>query len=128
MRSATRWLPAVLMMGAIFFFSSIPGSRLPFFGQWDVVVKKGGHLTGYAMLGVAYFYALPPRLSISYRALMALLMAVMFAVSDEFHQFFVEGRHSQLRDVMIDTLGATTALLAAVFYSSNSNSNKRSAS
>jgi VanZ family protein len=55
-------------------------------------------------------------------------MAVTFAVSDEFHQFFVEGRTSTLRDVLIDALGSTLALLGAVLYSSNSNSSRRSAS
>src|SRR3972149_3853806 len=75
MRPVYRWIPALAMMGAIFFFSSIPASRLPFFGEWDLVVKKGGHVTGYALLGVSYFYALPPRLSTSYRALPALLLA-----------------------------------------------------
>jgi VanZ family protein len=128
MRPAYRWIPALAMMGAIFFFSSLPASRIPFFGEWDLVVKKGGHVTGYALLGVSYFYALPPRLSTPYRALTALLMAVTFAVSDEFHQFFVEGRTSSLRDVLIDSLGSTLALLGAVFYSSNSNSSRRSAS
>jgi VanZ family protein len=128
MRPAYRWIPALVMMGAIFFFSSLPASRIPFFGEWDLLVKKGGHVTGYAMLGVSYFYALPPRLSTSYRALTALLMAVTFAVSDEFHQFFVEGRTSTLRDVLIDALGSTLALLGAVLYSSNSNSSRRSAS
>jgi VanZ family protein len=59
---------------------------------------------------------------------MALLMAVLFAASDEFHQSFVEGRTSTLRDVLIDALGSTLALLGAVVYSSNSNSSRRSAS
>jgi VanZ family protein len=116
------------MMVAIFLFSSLPASRIPFFGEWDLYVKKGGHVIGYAMLGVSYFFALPPRLSPSYRAFTALLMAVLFALSDEFHQSFVEGRTSTLRDVLIDALGSTAALLAAVAYSSNSSSSSRSAS
>jgi VanZ family protein len=49
-------------------------------------------------------------------------MAVLFALSDEFHQSFVRGRHSALRDVGIDSLGALLALLAATVYSSNSSS------
>ena len=55
-------------------------------------------------------------------------MAILFALSDEFHQSFVEGRTSTLRDVLIDGIGATVALLATVGYSSNSSSNSRSAS
>jgi VanZ family protein len=117
-----RWIPAIAMMGAIFAFSSLTPERIPFFGEYDLLVKKGGHALGYAMLATAYFFALPGRLNPLYRAALSLLMAVLFALSDEFHQSFVRGRHSALRDVGIDTLGAAVALLAATVYSSNSNS------
>jgi len=110
------------MMAAIFAFSSLPVEAIPFFGEYDLLVKKGSHAIGYAMLGVAYYFALPSRLSPLYRGLLSFLMAVLFALSDEFHQSFVRGRHSALRDVGIDSLGAALALLAAMIYSSNSSS------
>ncbi len=127
-RSAFRWVPAMLMMGIIFLASSTPASHLPYFGAIDLLVKKGGHAIGYALLGLAYFYAMPGRLSIPYRAVMALLMAILFSLSDEFHQSFVEGRTSTLRDVLIDTGGATLALLTAAIYSSSSRSSSNSGS
>jgi VanZ family protein len=128
MRTAFRWAPAILMMGFIFLASSTPASRLPYFGALDLLVKKGGHAIGYALLGLSYFYALPGRLSIPYRVVTALLMAVLFSLSDEFHQSFVEGRTSSLRDVLIDTGGATLALFAAAIYSSSSKSRSNSGS
>jgi VanZ family protein len=124
--SPLRWVPAFVMMGLIFLLSSLPASRLPDFGPVDFIIKKGGHATGYALLGLAYFFALPPRLSAGYRAVLALIMALLFALSDEYHQSFVEGRTSSLRDVAIDGGGATIALAIASIYSSNSRS--RSAS
>jgi VanZ family protein len=51
---------------------------------------------------------------------------VLFSLSDEFHQSFVQGRHSSLRDVLIDGAGAATALLFGSLYSSNSRSNSTS--
>jgi VanZ family protein len=123
---ALRWLPALVMMGVIFLASSTPATELPFFGRWDVLIKKGGHALGYAMLGLSYFYALPSRLSRGYRWWMAWLMAIVFALSDEFHQYFVEGRGSSLRDVGIDSLGAGLALLLGAAYSSNSDSSSPS--
>ena len=39
-------------------------------------------------------------------ALAALAIAVLYAVSDEFHQSFVEGRNGSPLDVGIDTVGA----------------------
>ena len=116
------------MMGLIFIASSTPASQIPFFGAIDLLVKKGGHALGYALLGWSYFHALPRRLSVPYRAAMALLMAVLFSLSDEFHQSFVEGRTSALRDVLIDTGGATLALFAAALFSSSSKSSSSSGS
>ncbi len=121
-----RWLPSIALMGVIFILSGQPASNLPFFGEYDILVKKLGHATGYALLGIAYYFALPPRLRAGYRWMLALLMAVLFALSDEFHQSFVEGRTSSLVDVMIDTAGAAVALTFAVIYSSNSNSKSNS--
>lgn len=121
-----RWLPALLLMAVIFLLSSTPASRLPHFGTIDLLIKKGGHATGYALLALAYYFALPPRLSPVYRGVLAFVMALLFALSDEFHQSFVEGRTSSLRDVGIDSAGAAIALFFGVFYSSNSRSKSNS--
>ncbi len=114
------------MMAAIFVFSSLPASSIPDFGALDLLLKKGGHALGYGLLGLAYYYALPPRLTHRYRWLMALLMAILFSLSDEYHQSFVEGRGSTLIDVGIDTAGASLALLLGGRYLSNSSSNSTS--
>jgi len=118
-----RWVPSIVIMGAIFFFSSLPASRVPSFGEWDLLIKKAGHASGYALLGLAYFIALPPRLSSGFRWVLAMIMAILFALSDEFHQSFVQDRNSSIIDVGIDAIGAAIALTIAAFYSSNSSSN-----
>lgn len=123
MNTLLRWIPALIMMGIIFTLSSTPGSLVPYFGEVDVLIKKGGHAVGYAVLALSYYFALPRRLSKGYRFVMAWLMALLFALSDEYHQSFVEGRNSTIRDVMIDGAGAGIALLLGLIYSSNSNSN-----
>jgi len=121
-----RWIPALGMMAAIFALSSLPADRLPFFGAYDVLIKKGAHATGYALLGWTYFHALPSRLTPAYRGALSFLMALLFALSDEFHQSFVRGRHSTLTDVGIDSLGAVLALGVTTLYSSNSSSSSTS--
>ena len=108
------------MMGIIFLSSGTPASQLPYFGEYDIWVKKGGHVVGYSLLGLAYYFAMPSSLSRGYRFLMAWMMALLFALSDEYHQSFVEGRTSSVLDVAIDGLGAGAALILGVRYSSNS--------
>ena len=103
-----RWLPALLMMLIIFLFSSQPSSDLPDFSWADTIVKKGGHLVGYAILALSYWYAF--RMQQDKRGL-AWLLAVLYALTDEFHQTFVPGRHSTIWDVLIfDNFGAMLSL------------------
>jgi VanZ family protein len=109
--SLLRWLPAILIMTVIFGFSSTPSTKLPNFGQWDFVFKKGGHMFGYGLLACAYWYGL--RFEKRCWGL-ALLFALLYAVSDEFHQSFVPGRHPSWVDVLgFDSGGASIGLALA---------------
>lgn len=98
-----------MLMGMIFVFSSIPSDRLPGFeGPLDVIVKKGGHMLGYGLLALAYLRgtgASRPRVWF-----LAWALAVLYALTDEFHQSFTAGRGATLRDVGIDAVGAALAL------------------
>jgi|SRR5450759_1275443 VanZ family protein len=103
-----QWLPAFLIMGAIFCFSSIPSQEMPNFGNWDTLFKKSGHLLGYAMLAAAYLRGIH---SLGWRAVsIALVCVVLYSVTDEFHQSFIPGRTSTLIDVGIDTIGGAFGL------------------
>jgi VanZ family protein len=95
------------MMALIFLASNTPGRDLPHFGYSDLVAKKGGHVVGYALLALAYLYAIGPRGLIAPRAAwIAVTLATVFALSDEIHQVFIPGRSAAAGDVMIDAAGA----------------------
>lgn len=101
-----RWLPALMLMIAIFAFSSRTSNELPNFGGWDYLVKKSAHGIGYGLLALSYLRALPNR---NYK--LAWLLAVLYSLTDEFHQSFVPGRRASLIDVFVfDNLGAIIAL------------------
>jgi VanZ family protein len=102
-----RWWPSVLVMVLIFCLSSIPSSELPDFGRWDFAIKKGAHALGYALLGLLYRKGLGARPRDSGRAW---LLTIFYAMTDEFHQSMVAGRHSSLIDVCIDGLSSALAL------------------
>lgn len=81
---------------------------------WNVVfvVRKGAHLTEYAVLAVLLWWGIrggrtgwPKRV-----AGPAWLVATGFAFTDEFHQMFVPGRQGSLWDVLIDSVGAAGGL------------------
>jgi VanZ family protein len=98
-------------MGVIFVASNTPSAQIPSAGPWDLLVKKGGHLLSYALLAWLWLRALqsalPPR-PLTYAVL---VIAVIYAISDEFHQTFVPGRNGTAVDVLIDSIGALFAIL-----------------
>ena len=102
-----RWLAIAGWMVLIFFFSSQP--QLPSVPDpWaDLIFKKGAHFTVYAVLAVLFRRGLPPS---RWSWALSLVLTVLYAASDEWHQSFVPGRHPQLTDVLIDLCGATTGL------------------
>lgn len=103
-----RWLPAALIMAVIFGFSSTPSVELPNFGLLDLVVKKGAHMLGYGLLALAFWYGLRFEKRLCW---LALLFAVLYAISDEFHQSFVPGRHPSWVDVLLFDGGGSAILL-----------------
>jgi VanZ family protein len=99
------------MMSLIFIASSMPGQKLPAFGTIDFLVKKGGHMLGYAILAGCYFHALAGSTrSTRQQYLLAVILAFLYAVSDEAHQAFTPMRSSSAIDVGIDTTGAAIGL------------------
>ncbi len=106
-----RWGPVAFIMVVIFVASALPSSDLPEFGAWDVFVKKGGHMLGYALLGMTCLRALNNAKSIMRsQFVIALCLAVLYAISDEFHQSFVPGRTASPWDVCIDAIGGFIGL------------------
>jgi VanZ family protein len=81
------------------------------------VIRKGGHVTEYAILGMLCWRAVrqPPggeAGSWSWRdAGIAMTVAVLFAASDEFHQAFVPSRTASPWDVLVDACGAAAGLV-----------------
>ena len=98
------WAPLVLWAGAIFALSSIPSLDTGL-GIWDLVLRKLGHLVEYAILGALLARALRHPAA-------AFLVAAAYAVTDEVHQSFVEGRVGSPVDWGIDALGAALGVLA----------------
>ena len=110
-RALMSWWPAAFVMAAIFVLSSQPSDALPLLGWADALVKKGGHVLGYAALAVAYWRGLdwkPRQLRIAW------LLAFIYGITDELHQVVVAGRHASAWDVFLfDAPGAALGLWLA---------------
>jgi VanZ family protein len=107
-----RWVAVVLWAGVIFVLSAIPSLASPFAPFYDFVLRKLAHMGVYAILMVLLFRALQGHTDSKRHALLlAALLAVLYSLSDEWHQTFVAGRYGSFRDVWIDILGIVAGYL-----------------
>lgn len=109
-----KWLPALLTMAVIFWFSSQPSNEIPNLGLADRIIKKAGHVSEYAVLSFWIWRALDFRKE---RRWLVWLIAILYAATDEYHQSFVIGRFPSVWDVVIfDNAGALISLWVAQRY------------
>lgn len=102
------YLPLFLWALVIFLFSSQPTGSASEIHWQDFVVKKSAHLFVYAVLATLSFRAFLSSGVKKEKALMyAVIFAMLYGASDEFHQKFTPGREPHIRDVIIDTIGAS---------------------
>jgi VanZ family protein len=109
-RALLRAIAPLLLMGAIFYLSA--QSSTGEYPWWEVIVRKLGHVSGYALLTGLWWWAL--RGVVTKPLLVAVCIALAYACTDEFHQSFVPGRTGTPVDVGIDSIGmAIAAMLIA---------------
>lgn len=105
MKFVLLWGPVLLVMGLIFFFSSLPDPGGPPGGISD----KTAHVLIYATLGGSLVRALAggriTAMTLT-RILLAAALGTLYGVSDEIHQHFVPPRTPDILDVVADSIGA----------------------
>ena len=104
MRAISRFGPPLALMAVIFFLSAQPDLSSGL-GVWDTIGRKLVHMAAYGLLWWLWYRALALR-----SPLPAVAITLAYAVSDEFHQTFVEGRHGTPVDVLIDAAGMGIAV------------------
>jgi VanZ family protein len=133
------WILVLVWMTIIFYFSSQPGEKSSEIssGFVEVVVeiaekvvpntapnldynnlhlhiRKQGHFFMYFVLGILTINALT-KMGVKGKRIIwiSLLICVAYAITDEIHQLFVPGRSGEVRDVLIDSIGASIGI---IFY------------
>jgi VanZ family protein len=127
------WLPPILWMGVIFWFSTDTFSGghtesslellLRAIGlsvepavleHVNFLIRKTAHLAAYAILGLLLFRAFRSRNVQRWRlkwAVSAFLIAAAYALLDEYHQSLTQERTASLADSVLDMVGSLGALV-----------------
>ncbi|MEK7452940.1 MAG: VanZ family protein [Patescibacteria group bacterium] len=110
------WLPVLLWGFLIFYLSSIPNLKSSF--EADFILRKFAHIFEYFILAVLVFNAwlktFKRQIDFKKIAFYVFIIASFYAISDEFHQSFVFGRHGDIKDVFMDSIGVLCGVI--IFY------------
>jgi VanZ family protein len=128
----SNWLPVVIWLAFIALESTdmmsgehtgnfLHSILTPWFGEipyrqldlLNFLLRKTGHLTGYAVLSLLVFRGLIRTFtgSVTRWAGLAIAFTALVASADEYHQSFIPSRTSSIRDVMLDVCGAVLMML-----------------
>ncbi|MDQ3549496.1 MAG: VanZ family protein [Chloroflexota bacterium] len=108
-------LAAITWMAFIFAMSSTRQFSQPF-GLSTFFMSIAAHMILYGVLALLLLFAVdrsPRRARSSMTA--AIAIAALYGVSDEFHQSFVPGRDASVLDLLVNTAGATIAVVVWSF-------------
>lgn len=113
-----RWGPAVAWMAVIYYLSGRTGGELnslfPFLHRWfpEMNSFNWGHFVAYFVLSLAFYWGIGNH---GWRGkACSVLLCVLYGLTDEFHQQFVDGRTPDVLDLRNDMIGA---ILSMIFVS-----------
>lgn len=73
------------------------------------IIRKLAHFTEYLILGFLTINMLNKN-DIAKKYIIAIIICIIYASSDEIHQIFVAGRCFAIRDILIDSMGAISGI------------------
>lgn len=131
------WIPAIVVAALISLFSThyftpeqtgrvivpvlrwlLPHAPSTVIRRVHFGIRKLAHVTEFGIFSITVFRAIRgPRTGWALNwAFLTLVVAVSYAVLDEFHQRYVPLRHASPKDVLIDGLGAVSAQAIVWWY------------
>lgn len=95
-----------------------PPEKQDLIASLQSVVRSTAHYCIYGGLGFFSFLTFISYTNLKYkvRVFWMLETCLLYSVSDEFHQTFVDGRAMQLTDIIVDFAGAVTAILICSLF------------
>jgi VanZ family protein len=106
------YLPLIIWAVVIFSGSSVATPSVSTNSTVDFAAHKFAHIVEYSILGVLIYRALKQeKINRKEAVIYAIIIAAFYGFTDEFHQSFTPHRTTRLRDVVIDTIGATGGIL-----------------
>ena len=75
----------------------------------NLIIRKLAHYIEYLILGILVINMFIKN-NIPKSYLISIIFCVIYAISDEIHQFLIPGRACQIKDILIDSIGSITGI------------------
>lgn len=93
--------------------------------KYVLIVRKGAHFCSYFILGTLAFLISKEIFGLNKKNhIISVMFCMLYACTDEFHQYFVSGRNASIFDVIIDTCGALLSTLTLFLIQKKINKRK----
>lgn len=90
--------------------------RMHYVERLHPIIRKLAHFSIYCLVGFSVMgFWCTFDIRNKYKLLWSILIGVVYAASDEFHQSFIPGRGPSIRDVCIDSAGVLTGIFVMIF-------------
>jgi VanZ family protein len=125
MKFFKKWGPVIFWCGLIFVLSCRPSFQVSERQVFNFLFFKTVHVAEYAILYVLWFRTLTfggskkDKIRAQKAAYQAFILMVIYAFSDEIHQWFVPTREGRIRDVFVDAVGGLLGWVLIKQYSLN---------
>ena len=116
----------MLWMNLVFGFSAQGGESSSGLSHWvatwftddvefqdvlEPIIRKIAHFSEYGLGGILFLGFFETfEMSNKKKLIFAVILGIIYAISDEIHQLFVDGRTGKITDVWIDSLGLVTGI------------------
>ncbi len=89
------------------------------------IVRKSAHVVLYMILSMLVLLALSSFCIKQHAWFYAWCFSMLYAVSDEIHQIFVEGRAGRFSDILIDSIGVTIGVTVWFLFANSKSKNSK---
>lgn len=98
-------------------FHSPEETKIQTIEQMEGIVRKLAHFSIYTVVGILLMGLVSTYdIEEMKRIYISIVIGIIYATSDEIHQFFIPGRAAKFTDVMIDTMGVALGITWVLLF------------
>ena len=116
-------LPVLGAALSIYYVSSL--TQIPYLHSTFALYDKVLHIIAYFIFGISLLLAFVPykKTTLKKNLIISIIIGAFYGSTDEYHQYFVIGRSSEIADLIADIIGISLSSIFMIVYHKFQNRN-----